>query len=330
MATAICAISGLELRIPHVPMQLPAQAGYYHPIFTLQQRFLWRLYKQHCAGELSKEESYLLFLALLNSTDAIRWRATCGLHADMTSAVKLVERNINQLVRVINLTNQITTPAFKQPKFTVTLDTCMLGTVKNWIEAWSNNIDEFKLGRIRNKLRDSLVRTENRLTYFIRSGMEPSKYAGIVASWAAKAADFPAAYREQWIATIKKCFDKETMFRTNPDELRAIKEYCLTNIPSGSIHTHALYEQLNEGLKLHYNYLGMSSVALGYTIIDGDATKNESVLAAVVASAPIDCPQPHQFSSKLEYIKAKLAYQTKVTKQTTELLELAKQEKSHD
>ena len=308
MAIVLCSISGLELKIPHVPMHLKLKHGFTHPIFYLEQKHLWNYYKRHCSAELTQEESYLVFLALLNSTGSIKWRYPCMLATDLPRASQVVDKNISQLVRAISLTNQITIPSFKQPSFAVTLDTCMLPNVQHWIGAWFDNINKFRLGLHAERLHQSLVRTENMLSKMIFSGIPQEKYAGLVGAWAAKVAEFPEAKLDRWRQVISWCFDDVKMFKTSLAELKEIKEYCEMNIPSGSVHTYRLYKQLNEGIRRHSDYLGMDPRVLGYTILNSSAEKNELALSAIAAKATDKQPMRHEYASGFEYIKAKLAY----------------------
>jgi len=291
-------------------MYLAASVGMAHPIFYLPQKHLWNLYKRHCSQEqgFSKTDSYLLFLALLHSTDQVAFSCPASCDPLSSETQRLIEGNIKQLVDVIQLTNTIQVPSFKQPSFVVSPDTSPLLQVPNWIEAWNTNIENFRSGARGQRLQESLQKTENRLSYFIRSGSPTSSYSQVVASWAAKAAGFPPPKTDRWMKIIRSCFDSAKIFSIPLLEIREVKGYCEENIPVGSVHFHTLMEVLKEGISRHTDYLGMNPVALGYTLLDVDTSVNEARVAEVLAQAPVEAPTYISHPDPVEYLKAKLAY----------------------
>lgn len=308
MAKVTCSISGIEMSISHVSMTLPYTAGYTHPIFHLPHKHVYTLYKKHCTGQLNQTESYLTLLALLNLTRQVKWRVPCTLNPTAASTVKIVESNMRQIAEVLELTNTITIPSFKQPSYIISLDTCQLGSLPAWIRAWRDNIERFKSGRQSLRQQEKLQHVENKLSYMIKSGVHKREYSHVVASWAAKAADFPKQHTEEWTKIIRSCFSTEKMFATKLETIKEIKAYCEENIEVGSIHYHALMENIKEGISRHNDFLGMPTGGLGYTLLNLDTTKNELEVETIVAKAPVDKPIRTNYTSELDFLKAKLAY----------------------
>lgn len=311
MARIKCAISGITFSCEHGPLVIKPEDGYYHPIFALPYRKLYGLYSKHCAGELTPTDSYLLFLAFLHSSGKVEWRhpATCVPTEQRT--VTLIENNIAQLIRVLELTGVITLPAFKQPSFVVYKDNSTLTQLTNWIGAWGRNIKDFEDNYASSKTQESLTKLENKLSYYLKSGVDPKNYAFIVADWAAKAAEFPDSKAECWTKLIRSCFNSTKMFSTPIADIREVKEFCEENIEAGSIHFHALMSTLREGTARHTNFLGLSTPnSLGYSLLPVDTTKNQTEVEAIIAKAPTEAPRRVDYDSQLAFIRAKLRYRT--------------------
>lgn len=365
MANVTCAISGLRFEVPYLDsLNLNHTYGFIHPIFALSacdtRDALYTLYSRHCKGLLPKKDSYLLFLAILHSTEHIQWSCPASMNPTEPSSIRFIENNIAQLVRVIEKTECIRHPSFNQPSFRIHTDSCSLSLLPNWIRAWSDNIDDFYSVRSTIKEREDLQKIENKLTCLIKSGESPEKFSEIVANWAEAAADFPKHKAALWKKTIRSCFNIKKMFATPLPLLKEIKVYCEENIGVGSIHFHTLSHVLKEGIFRHTDYLGGSSLAIGYTLLptlstlvdtsigekynvtnsattnrinhmsntpsferagDSNNTNNSSrssekgarditAIQAVVSNAPKRLPKKEDYSSSLDFLRAKLAYRT--------------------
>ncbi len=313
MARITCAISGISFKCEHVPMALNHRE-FYHPIFALPQRKLLGLYTTYTKGHLTDIDSYLLFCALLQSTDSVNFAVPASMNKNTPT---IIANNIAQLVRVIWESNAITHPAFKQPGFYIRADTASLSNIHIWIKAWISNIEDFKSGLDRRSEQEKLQAIENKLSKLIftpEAGQ--TKLIATVADWADKAAVFPVSKRDAWKLIIRKCYNLNAMFSTPKSELVEIKNYCEENIESGSIHFHTLMKTLRTGIANHNDFLGLSSLEstttdCGYTLIEEtaeDRTKRESILLAIIAKAPDKEPVEKDYSSKLTFIRAKLAY----------------------
>ena len=314
MARIHCAISGITFNVDNVPLVLHSSAGYYHPIFALEYKKLYDLYAKHLKGHLTSTDSYLLFLAFLHSTDQVEWKHPASCNPKDKGTIQLVENSIQQLITVIEQTAIIYHPSFKQPSFSVSKDNSKLSQVPNWIAAWEDNVVAFSEGYHNQRLQESLMKVENKLSYYIKSGLSPKDYSFAVAAWAAKAADFPASKREEWCKIIRTCYNSNKMFSTPVTELRAIKEYCEENIEAGSIHFHSLMSTLREGVKRHKEFLGLGKPEdLGYTLLPVDSTKGDIELASILADAPKEAPKRKDYDSQFNFLRAKLRYRVVIS-----------------
>ena len=101
----------------------------------------------------------------------------------------------------------------------------------------------------------------------LNSGIPLDKLAGIVSEWASQAADFPHDKDDLYRKVIRSCFNATKMFNTPLATIKEVKDFCECNIQAGSVHFHTLSEILKEGIHRHVDYLGGSSLALGYTLL---------------------------------------------------------------
>lgn len=308
MAKITCAISGITFSCNHAPCTLQAVDGYFHPIFALPYKKLYGLYSKHCKGELTPTDSYLLFLSFLHSTEQITWKHPATCKPTDSSTISLIENNLGQLIRVVEATGIIRHPSFKQPSFTCTLDSSDLHSISNWIAAWQENIQDFTTGARDQRLYESLQKLENKLSYYLKSGLSPERYAFAVAAWADRAAEFPAPKRELWMKTIRTCYNSSKMFSTPLDRLREIKAYCEENIEAGSIHSFSLMQTLKEGISRHTDYLGMNPIALGYTLMPIDSSVNDAAVEAVKSKATLEAPSRLDYQSDGDFLRARLRY----------------------
>lgn len=307
MATLICAISGVKIKVSNVPMHLNESIGYYHPIFALPYKRLFGLYSKHCKGELTPTDSYLLFLAFLHATDQVSWQAPATLDPTSIQTEILIENNLRQLITVVELTHAIVNPRFKQPSYVVHKENSDLRSVHNWIRAWEDNIEAFKNNYRAIQEHDDLLRIEKKLSWYIKSGLDTIQYASIVANWAEKAAEFPEDKAEYWKKIIRSCFNMERMFSTPLSDLKELKAYVEENIEPGSIHYHTLYEIIKTGIANHSDFLGLDN-SFGFTLLPASAGKGEEEIETIKLTAPETEPQRKDYSTGVEYLKARLKY----------------------
>lgn len=320
MARVTCAISGIRFSVDYLESSVIGHtAGYYHPIFAIPTTRLYQLYYQHTRNNLSPTDSYLLFCAFLHHTGQVSWNHPATLAPNDASTKKLVQNNIAQLISVYERTSIVKHPSFKQPSFVVAYDNAHLSQIHNWILAWEENLALFNTKLADKVTRHNLQAVENRLTSMIASGIPTDKLAVIISEWACQAAEFPYDKEDTYKRVIRSCFNSNKMFNTPLATIKEVKEYCECNIEAGSIHFHKLSEVLKEGISRHVDYLGGSSLALGYTILPASGMipdtelKGQAELATIASNAPPEPPIRTDYPNNLSYLKARLSYKVAVT-----------------
>jgi len=332
MASITCAISGIRFAMAGLEgISIPASTGYYHPVFTLSQPVLYRLYYQHTRNQLSSIDSYLLFCAFLHATGQVDWQAPATCIPGDARTKRLIGNNLAQLISVYEKTAIIKHPSFKQPSFVVSYDNGSLEQVHNWILAWHENLVQFNVSRATYAQQRDLARIEADLEAKLAAGIPLEKLPAIVANWASQTAEFPLAKDESYQRVIRSCFNSTKMFNTPLPLIKEVQEYCFANIEPGSIHFHTLCEILKQGASRHLDYLGGSSLALGYTLLDTASQSGEqragnlktaAELTTIASKAPLEAPVQGDYPSKLAYLKARLAYRVASTITTTKGLDL--------
>ena len=260
-----CAYSGLHLEVSHFPGTLPDRLCY-HPVFALPQKGLIQYIRKWGDAELTSQDSYLLFLALLNSTEKIEFRCAAQFIPGKTE--QIVSNNLESLARIISYTNTIVHPSFQLPSIAITKETCNLSNARIWIQDWWDCFNAFQEGGIQEREIQKLKQREALLQTFIKNVNKPiSHYAKILADWAAEAGEFPTfpvalagsgvtSCSEYWKGIIIKCCKSEAIFSILASDLEELIQHCEDNIEHGSIYAHTLMELLRAGQRRQQNYLG--------------------------------------------------------------------------
>lgn len=331
MTTFKCAISGLTVHCDYFPLSLDTDAGCMHPIFCAPQRKLFSYARKWASSELTRTDSYLLFLALLRSTDRIHFRLP-AIHTERTDSI--VANNMEQLLIAISRMNSVVTPAVIFPNIAITADSRSLDSARYWIQNWLDIYEEFKRGYSFAANVKKLSIREAALERMIKSPhRDTASYAGELAKWASTAANFPTyptlvdginiPICDYWEQVIIAAARKE-YFSVPKIELLDVIEHCESNIEPGSIHFHKLMEvlkdtraylegflgELNSPRINRYNILGLWSFAPDAPVGEDSTDIFTENIRAIVAAAPTTEPRATEFTSKFEYLKAKIKYDT--------------------
>jgi len=317
----LCSYSSIEFSCEHFPASLYSREAC-HPIFYLPQRKLIPYLAKWSAGELTPTDSYLLFLAALNSSDRVTFR-TPAIRSERTPAI--IAQNMEKLFRVISKLNTVSNPAVIFPTYIISEATRDLDNVSFWIDNWADCYADFLSGVSRDYDTKKLVQREATLSRLIKNPHKSaSSYASQLADWAAVAADFPetmtthhpatglvCTLREKWTWIIIKCARQESLFSINRDDIRKILEHCESELSLGTIFTHELFRILRTALEKQKNFLGFGDLDLSATtfqILGTNDSVEDGNIRALVSAAPTELPRPEQYPSKFEYMKAKLKY----------------------
>ena len=314
MARILCAKSGIEFNCDHFPIALTS-GEMTHPVFNVPLKRLWKYFPKWQADELGDTDSYLYFLALLDATELVQW--SCAVYRT-TKTNQIVQANMENLFYTIGKIVTIRHPKFAVPRIAISHDTRDLNNVRYWIESWSQAYVDFCNGLKDADLRSRLQRKEQVLEKLIKNpALHPRKYARILASWAADAANFPEAITrdelgnqitisEYWQQIIIKCYNAEEIINIPEVELKDIIEHCEQNMELGSIQSYHLFNTLREGLITLQGFFSIGGTS--FSILNDDSDVGQTNLQMLIDSAPMEEPRRIDYPTEFSFMKAKMKY----------------------
>ena len=322
---ALCAISSVEFTVEHFPGYLSSREVM-HPVFHIPQKKLLSYLSQWSRpGAFTETDSYLLFLALLHSTELIHFRVPVYRH-EKTPAI--VANNMEALAQAVIKINTVTTPSFSFPQFAVTVETRYLTNIHHWIEDWHESYKEFQDGYRRASENEKLKRRSEALERLIKTpfASHTRKYGLAVAEWAAQAGSFPTfnidnpflagtkcSIADYWKHIIVKACDETDIYSINISDLNELLEHCEENVPVGTIQSHALFKALRSAKERQRNYLGMGEIQLpsggGYSFVSDTSSVEHANLQAMLSAAPSEEPKPSDYPTKIAYLRAKMRWE---------------------
>jgi hypothetical protein len=324
----LCAYSSIEFNVEHFPGSLTSRE-FYHPIFCLPQKKLLGYLHKWSHQELTPTDSYLLFLALLKSSDLVNFRVPAARSPKTDS---IVACNMESLAKILCKLNSVSSPERIFPNYVISPDTKYLDNVQYWITNWEESFVEYSASQ--SKFIDQrnswqkLQHREHALERLIKNPHKPiSEYSGILADWAAIAGDFPKflvtspftglsiSCDSYWKDIISRCARKDIglMFATNQilADIDELLEHCETSIPAGSIHSHLLFKLLRDTKEKKKNFLGLGDQDITkstYAFLSPTDTVESANLSAMIQSAPTEEPKPESYPTKFAYMKAKMKW----------------------
>ena len=316
----LCSYSGLELQISHFPGTI--ERGEVHPVFSLSQKKLLSYLGRWSAQEFTPPDSYLLFLALLNSTEKVEFRLP-ALRTLNTEAI--VANNMEALAKVVYKLNEIVHPAFSVPAFVISQETRSLENISQWIETWESNIKDFNDGYRSFSLSRALLVREEALERLIKNQTRKiDTYAHILADWAEIAGSFPSfivttpagdkvTCSTYWKSIISKCCKGESIFSIPSEDLKELIIHCEDNIIHGSIFAFSLMELLKKGREKQTNFLGLGDGDISgvtFKILNPGDSVEDANIQALIDSAPTSQPTERDYPSKLAFLRAKMKWET--------------------
>jgi hypothetical protein len=316
----LCAYSSVEFTCEHFPGYLSSREAA-HPLFQVPQKKLLSYLGKWAQSGLTPTDSYLLFLALLNSSDLVDFRVP-AIRTESTDAI--IAQNMESLCKVLAKLNTVVSPAVVFPHYVISPETRTLDNVHYWITNWENAYQEFLSG-YRSAHESAKLRTrEAALERLIKNPHKPiASYAGQIADWAAVAGTFPTfivinphnslkvSCADYWKYLIAKCAYEEQIFAIRRKDLEELLEHCEENIPIGSIYSNALFRIIRHALERQKNFLGLGDLDItkaSYTILSADTSTEAANMRILVDSAPEHCPRPEEYPTKFAYMKAKLRW----------------------
>lgn len=317
----LCGISGVDFNCDHFPGVLKSRETV-HPIFNVPQRKLIPYARKWSAGELTEVDTYLYFLALLNSTDLVDFRVPVK-RTERTQSIIAI--NMDPLLRAIWKISSVNHPGLLFPRYAIGPDTADLSTVEFWINNWLDIYSEFQNGARRDYETRKRVQQEAIIERLIKNPYKPvSSYSGQLAAWAEIAGEFPtfvtldhftgsqvscAAY---WKECISRAASPNMVLSVPLRDYQELLEHCEDNIPIGSVFSNALFKLLRHAVECHKDFLGLLPASQSnprFTIIDNSNKLESSLLENIRNAAPLAEPKRQDYPSQLAYLKARFAWQ---------------------
>lgn len=320
----LCSYSSIEYSCEHIP-GIYIGSGEAHPVFSLSQKKLLGLLPKYFAGELTETDSYLVFLALLKSTELVQWSVP-AIRTPLTAS--LIAANIQALADMVGKINAIHHPAFALPQFVISPDTRTLDNIKHWLAIWHNAYEDWLSGLADSTLREKLNRRERALERLIKNpAIAPIKYAGMLADWAATAGQFPTFKMQHpvtklnttldayWKEIITKCYKAESIISFPPKDVQELLDHCEETIEAGSIFSFHLFSTLREGKDRQNNFLGLDfSSSLnasnpGFKILAPEDSVEDAAIALLISTAPTSAPSRMDYPSAFAFLKAQMKWE---------------------
>lgn len=323
-----CRYSGLSFKVENFTHKMRVEG--IHPIFFVPTERLLNRAHDWADRRLDPQETRLLFLALLHSSDLVDFQvpARC--------AVATAEMHMEKLMNFLRWHSDKMAPALTLPSFVISNDTASLTNVGFWLEAWTDCRNDWENRRSYNRLRDILSKKEQALQKLIKSPIKSEDYAGKLADWAIAATSQPAHIQEYWKSLFKlKGIAVYTARTADLQELLDEMEEKLQDYV-GSIYPAAVLRHLRlllaKNLKGLEYALGMSDEFLATQDFIADEENPYKILsiedtnkAAIAASAPLTQPKESDYPSKVAYLRAKAAYGIATAQQTALQAQAAKE-----
>jgi hypothetical protein len=330
MAKLTCSKSSIVFQCEYIP-QTFSDKTFTHPFFNIPQKTLISLYGKWSIGKFTAPESYLYYLALLESTELIEWRAPAQFTTKTTS---LVSGNIPNLIDAITKTNSVNHPNFNQPYFVISPDTNDLENSTHWIEVWRHNYEDWVNSKHQENVREHIKarreRSEIKLQRLIKGNVaKESTVATQLANWADTAGYFPEFIithpishkkikcNEYWKEIIRACVNEESIGRYSEKDIEEVYDHCLENVPMGNIFSSRLFKVLRGGLEKNNNYFGLGDFDVGnkktsYKILSDTDSAFEANISAAIIAAPMNEPKRETYTNSFEYLKAKMKWELAV------------------
>lgn len=321
----LCAISGLDFEAEHFPGFL-ANRECVHPIFQMPQKKLLAYTGQFYTDALTPTDKYLLFLAVLNSSDLVDFRVSV-FRTPFTPSI--IAQNFERLVRIVCKMNAVLNPNVTFPRYILSYETRNLSNVHFWIDNWYEAYKEYQSGSLRSYESKKLGERERALERLIKNPHKPvGEYASQIADWAIIAGDVENQFRQQtpnpftgksssmaefWRTLIIKAARLDSLYAIEVKDLDEIIEHFETKLDVlGSIYSHQLLKILRTAQEKRKNFLGMGDLTVAsasYQILSTDDSVEASNMKLMIDLAPETEPKASDYPDRVSYIRAKMRYQ---------------------
>lgn len=320
----LCSLSSLEFNVDHFPGTFHSRECY-HPIFNLPQKRLLGYLGKWGAQELTTTDSYLLFLAILRSSDLLEFRVPV---MRTTNTDSIIAQNMESLSRTVIKLNTVTHPGVHFPHFVISPETRFLANVHHWIESWAEAYADYQSGSRRDYDNRKLLHRELALERMLKNPHKslPEK-ASSIAEWASLAGSFPEflidnpltptsmrakiSCADYWKSIIVRCAKDDAIFAIPKADILELLEHVEENVPYGSIQSNALFSIIRRGIEKQKNFLGLGDLDLSnttYQILSETDTAESANVKAMIDSAPVEEPSREAYPTKFAYLRARMRW----------------------
>lgn len=319
----LCCYSSIEFTVEHIPGSY-THGELSHPIFQIPQKKLLSYAGKFSAGHLTPTDSYLLFLAILNSSELVHFR-TPAIRTPRTDSI--VYNNMEKLLRTVILLNTVPSPEETFPQYAITPETRTLDNVSYWLQNWQDRYQEFKSG-YRSAHESAIInRRDAALLRLLKSPHKSlSSYSSQLADWAAIAASFPTfllsnnplypnlppiSCADYWKEILVRCTKQDYIFSIPDNDLQELLEHCETNLEVGSLQSNAVFKILRTASARKRTFLDLGDPDLSrtsYSILSKDDSVEGANLRAVIDSAPTEKPERKDYPSDFQFNRATLRW----------------------
>ena len=252
---AICALSGIQFHCDHFPATVSSQ-DLAHPLFYVRpDKLLSYVDTIWQEGGLTTVDSYLLFLALLESTNQIEWRVPVH-RTERTDSI--VANNMERLSRLCLKIRNLPNKAKVLPFFSISKESNTLDNIASWLESWEDALADYIKGYKSASELQRKVELEAYLERLIKDkNKDAGSYSQSLASWADIAGNFPRGLTPlpngqtlplnvYWKQIITRCCRDDSIFTIAEADLSELIAHCEEEIPHGSIYAHVLMKMLRD------------------------------------------------------------------------------------
>jgi len=317
-----CRISGLTFYSAYHFKNEPTVRNALHPIFSVSLRDLLAKAQKYGRGDYTEEEEKLLFLALLNKTDAVDWEVPANPSPDT------VDRYLDSIFILLSWYEKVTPGALKLPRMRVSEHNKNLANIGMFIQSWYDVRKEWMSPSIKKFMADLLEHREHLMQRLINSRRDTFEYAGKLASWAMDAADVHPDRRAEWTALFKMKPDKEAL-TCDLDELLDMRDHMERHLYAveGLGHKSGLSGDTAKKVMDHIHRLveiregGMIALLGGFGITATDDFQHKVNTGGVTTTdiqqlkskiqesgAPNTEPKKEDYPNLISFIKAKSAW----------------------
>lgn len=328
----ICPRSGNYWRTSNFRFGLTGPVTAMHPIFSASRSQLLALSDKLLEDQLEESEAKLVFLALLNSTEMVEWKAQAKI------SITDVMMHSEGLLRFVAWFDNTWRVRLRLPKLVINDQTSKLKDIGNWLNTWYESKKDYQ-DRILSRLtleqeweeQEAQQQREAKVLQVINSSAQRKvQHIGVMAAWALKASKAPEALVPYWTELFKSRAPE--IFKLRHGDLEELQDHMEAELDiyqSPTIvnailkHCRDQVDLFNKGFDRwqEEQIFGVDENGRVWKIVDSDIDRltNISSLADIV-----ELPEPGDpstFPTRFEWMRAR----AKWVLQKNQLLELQKQ-----